>query len=444
MSYNNINFNTSTNHPLIKNFNSYLLEKKYITIHSEDRDITRYPNSSEFEIMLPQEYLKVASIRLYSWSFPANYNVFSVLNYNVAIGFSFAKLYNPGEYGVSDPLTEGIFAALYNYQNTEGEVKIIIETGFYTPYQMATELTNKFNVAVTEIINTFFNNDPVTYATAISLFTGYDRFNVVYNSVTQKLFFGNTADKFILLNKTSSFINSFMVKTRCLTKDQLPETVNWGLPSYLGFSRLDSESFTPQEYLDMNSMDANIDSSLTPNSDPPSSVPVPRFFYGEAITNAADNGYWLLPTLTGASVYFLEAPFKINIMGPAYMYMEVDGWNCIDETSPFDVSKFTIQTNQTNSRVSSSFAKIPIPTTPVSQWFDNEQGPYKFWNPPAERISKMKLKLRYHNGAIVNFGPFEYSFTLELTMLNPQQERSLNIVTANDMSHIHGYSDRYV
>lgn len=439
-----MSYNISTNRPLIKNQNSYFLEKKYVTIHSEDRDTIRYPNSSEFEILLPQEYLKVASIRLFSWSFPANYNVFSVLNYNVAMAFEFNQLYNPGEHSVSDPLLEGIFAALYNYMNTEKEIKVIIETGFYTQSQLATELTNKFNVAVTEIINNFFNNDPVTYAVAKSLFTGYDRFNIVYNSVSLKMSFGNTADKFTLLNKSSAFLNSFSVNTRCLTKDQLPESVNWGLPSYLGFSRLDAESFTPQEYLDINPLDPTIDNSLTPISDPPSSGPVPRFFYGDAIPNSGDNGYWLLPTLTGANVYFLEAPFKINIMGPAYMYMEVDGWNCIDETSPYNASNFTMQTNQTNSRVTSSFAKIPIPTTPLSQWFDNEQGPYKFWNPPAERVSKLKFKLRYHNGAAVAFGPFEYSFMLEFCLLNPQQERSMNIVSANELAHMHGYSDRYV
>lgn len=432
-----MSYNVSTNHPMIKNSNSYFLEKKYITIHSEDRDITRYPNSSEFEIMLPQEYLKVASIRLYSWSFPANYNVFSFYNHNIAMGFAFKQLYNPGEHSISDPLLEGIFAALYDYKNNVGEIELVIETGFYTPYQMATELTNKFNVAVTEIINNFFDADPVTYAVAKSLFTSYDRFNIVYNSVTQKIFFGNTADQFTILNETSAIINRFTLETRCLAKDQLPESVNWGLPAFLGFSRIDATSFTPQDYLANNRYDANIDNSLTTG-------PVPRFFYGDALTNSGDNGYWLLPTLTGANVYFLEAPFKINIMGPAYMYMEVDGWNCIDETSPYNVSKLTTQTNLTNSRVTSSFAKIPIPSTPVSQWFDNEQGPYKFWNPPAERISKMKLKLRYHNGGVVNFGPFEYSFTLELCLMNPQQERTMNIVSANDLAHIHGYTSNYV
>jgi hypothetical protein len=432
-----MSYNLSTNHPLIKNFNSYLLEKKYISIHSEDRDITRYPNSAEFELLLPQEYLKVASVRLYSWSFPANYNVFSYFNHNIAMGFTFNKLYNPGEHSVSDPLLEGIFAALYNYINTKREIELVIETGFYTPYQLATELTNKFNTAVTEIINTFFNENPVTYAAAKALFTSYDRFNIVYNSVTQKLFFGNNADQFTLLNETSAIINRFTLETRCLARDQLPELVNWGLPAFLGFSRIDTKTFTPEEYLETNRYDANIDNSLTTG-------PVPRFFYGDAVLDSGDNGYWLLPTLTGANVYFVEAPFKINIMGPAYMYMEIDGWNCIDETSPYNVSKLTTQTNLTNSRVTSSFAKIPIPTTPVSQWFDNEQGPYKFWNPPAERIHKMKLKLRYHNGALVNFGPFEYSFTLELCLLNPQQERSLSISTANDLAQIHGFTNNYV
>lgn len=434
---NQMNYNVSTNHPIIKNFNNYYLEKKYITIHSEDRDITRYPNSAEFEMILPQEYLKVASARLYSWSFPANYNVFSTLNYNVAMGFKFVQLYNPGEYSVSDPLLEGIFAALYDYKNTNKEITFIIETGFYNPGQMAIELTNKFNAAVTTIINEFFDANPVTYAVAKSLFTDYDRFNVVYNSVTQKLFFGNTADKFVLLNKSSSLINSFFETNRCLNRDQLPEAVNWGLPSYLGFSRLDSNSFTPEEYLDVNSNDPNIDTSVTTG-------PLPRLFYTNSIFDGGFNGYWLVPTLTGASVYYVEAPFKINFMGPAYMYMEIDGWNCIDETSPYNVSSFTIQTNQTNSRVTSSFAKIPIPSTPVSQWFDNEMGPYKFWSPPAERLSKIKVKLRYHNGSLVNFGPFDYSFMLELLILNPQQERSQNIVMAHGLNQLQSFSNPYV
>ena len=50
----------------------------------------------------------------------------------------------------------------------------------------------------------------------------------------------------------------------------------------------------------------------------------------------------------GATVYFLQAPFKISFMGPAYIYMEVEGMNCIDETSPWNFSEYTLRNNQTN------------------------------------------------------------------------------------------------
>ena len=92
---NNTIFN---NHPIIKNSNQYFLEKKYISIHSEDRDISKYPISSEFELLLPQEYLNVASAKLSSWSFPSNYNVFSATTYNVIMSFKFLDLYTPAEH----------------------------------------------------------------------------------------------------------------------------------------------------------------------------------------------------------------------------------------------------------------------------------------------------------------------------------------------------------
>ena len=125
-------------------------------------------------------------------------------------------------------------------------------------------------------------------------------------------------------------------------------------------------------------------------------------------------------------------------MGPAYMYMEIDGWNCIDETSPYNLNLYTSQNNQTNGIVNSSFAKISIPTTPISQWFDGDgRGPYKYWNPPAERLSKIKVKLRYHNGVIVQMGLFDYSFMLELSILKPQQERIYSITDSDGLTLRH-------
>jgi len=431
------------NHPLIKNSNQYFLEKKYVSISSEDRDSTRYPNSSEFEIFLPQEYLNIASARLFSWSFPANYNVFAASFFNITMTFKFDKLYNPGENSYSNVLADGIFAALNYYGDTE--ILVYIEEGFYNPDQMAVELTNQFNSAVNRVINLFLD-DPSKwggndYTAAKDLFqssSGYDRFRIVYNSVTQKLWFGNNADQFTLTNESQLLFTRTIVNNNCIRRNQLPEFTNWGLPYYLGFTRCNSKSFTVLEYIEIFPGDKNINYIKKQNSF------VPRFYYGDAVPGSGDNGYWLLPTLPGAEVYFLQAPLKINFMGPAYIYMEIEGWNCIDETSPFNLNFYTVSNNQNNSIVNSSFAKIAVPTTPISQLFDDSPGPYKYWNPPAERISKIKVKIRYHNGILVEFGNFEYSFMLELNLVKPQQEKSYSITNAYDLAQLQSFSSKYI
>jgi hypothetical protein len=432
-----MSYTTFNNHPLIPNSNQYFYEKKFISIHSEDRDIAKYPSSSQFEIELPQDYLNIASAKLYSWSFPANYSVFSVFNYNVSMTFKMTQLYNPGEHDVSDPLLEGIFAALYN--NLDKEYVIIIEPGFYNPDQMSTELTNKFNERITLEITSFLKNNS-QYEEAYKLFinTVYDRFNIVYNSVEQKLWFGNTADRFVLTNDSYIFYKKEFVDSSCIRKNELPDFSNWGLPSYLGFTRCPAYSLDANEtlakYIGDNEKLINLADKVAL-----SEQGVPRFYYGDV--GNGDNGYWLLPGAPGATVYFLQAPFKISFMGPAYFYMEIDGLNCIDETSPWNLSYYTTTTNNTNGIVNSSFAKIAIPTTPISQWFDNEMAPYKYFNPPAERIRKLKIKLRYHNGQLIDFGQFEYSFMIEFSLLKPQQERSYSIRGAYDLAQLQSFGN---
>jgi hypothetical protein len=63
----------------------------------------------------------------------------------------------------------------------------------------------------------------------------------------------------------------------------------------------------------------------------------------------------------------------------------------------------------------------------MSQWFDKEAQSYKLYLPPAERIRKLKIKLRYHNGQIVNFGVFNYSFTIEFSLYSSQQLREYRL-----------------
>ena len=399
----------NTNHPLIPSSQEYLYYKKYVSIHSEDRDVTKFPNSNEFEIELPEDLLNVVNVSLSNWTFPSNYNAFSALNQNIYMSFLIPNPYNPGDNDVSGYVIETIYECLLlNYDNN---YYITIEEGFYNPLEMVNELTNKFNSAVTTIITEYYQEKidngesfyETSYSTILQDFLsqgGYTRFVIVYNNVTQKIWFGNTADAFTLTNEIQVDPDSIITNSFCCTDSLKQSFVDWGLPANVGLSRFNTEANTITDFL-------------------------PRFYYGNS--NYGKDGYWLRPNsgLTNSQVYFIECPYKINLMGQSYFYMEIDGLNCIDETSPYNISQFTIQNNKTNGVVNSAFAKIAVPSTPISQWFDKDSMPYKIFMPPAERIRKLKIKLRYHNGILVNFGRSEYSFMIQFVLLVPQQLRKV-------------------
>jgi len=393
-------FQTNTAYPLIPNLNEYMIEQRVVSVHSEDRNVTKYPSSSDFELELPDDYVNVSTVKLGNYTFPANYNTFSLAQGNTAMSFTINQPYNPADNNFYDPLLNAIYEALYAHINQN--FIITISEGFYNPTEMSNELTGKFNEIVTIYIYNFISTNYPELLQEFVAGGGYTQFKIVYNTVTQKLWFGNKSSGFILTNDSELYLLKQEIQNiQCLQKT-LPDFSDWGLPVYLGFSRCPvkaSPNLMPGIY--------------------------PRFYYGDVIT-PGDNGYWLLPDANyqTTTVYYLEAPAKINLMGNAYFYMEISGFNCIDETSPNNFSTFTQTTNETNGIHNSAFAKIAVTTTPISQWFDSNTESIKIFNPPAERIRRIKIKLRYHNGATVDFGKFNYSFDLIFQVYRPQILRS--------------------
>ena len=423
--------NTNQNHPLQQNSQNFLEYKKYVSIHSEDRDVLAYPNSAEFEIELPEDVTNISTMKLVSWAFPANYDTFSVLNSNIKMLFRITKVYNYPLYYplITDNMDYYIYQALTDYNNNfDGKFIVIIDEGFYNPTQLVTELQNKFNKAVTEIIELYLDKHHPLQKPEFVNGGGYNRFATVYNLVSQKIWFGNQAETFELLNE-EIFLDSAKVNEKTLCKQsQVPDFSSWGLPANLGLNRCNVTSMKPIEVNEICAETDNNNFKVCKN--------YVQFYYGDVVTDS-DNGLWLVPPyefgsttniLRGAIVQFIVCPYKINIFGPAYIYMEISKYNCIDETQPYNISKFTLTTNETNGIVNSAFAKIPVVSTPLSQYYDGPANSYKFFNPPVERIRRLKFKLRYHNGELVNFGVFEYTFTLEFTTLLPMINRAVNFV----------------
>jgi phenylalanine-4-hydroxylase len=128
--------------------------------------------------------------------------------------FQIDNPYNPNENNVASLLQQKIFECLFLTANEN--YNVTIENGFYNPQQIAIELTNKFNEAVTNRITQYFidkiNNPDLSqediqlYEQALTSFNdngGYTNFIIVYNLVGIKLWFGNISDSFILTNDVS-------------------------------------------------------------------------------------------------------------------------------------------------------------------------------------------------------------------------------------------------
>lgn len=176
-----VSYNLGMSKPLINREQNFVLDRRLLSVHSTDRDITKFPNSNYFEILLPETMYNVQSLRLVQCDFPGNYYVFS-----------------------------------NDYQNTQMYIDASlcgpIQSGLYTPVNLARELTTQLNTTVG---------------------TGFD---VSYNVSTQKFTISNPGTDFSL-----NFIKQVIYDTSCDNYTNNPvmwnQYANWGLPYYLGFEK---------------------------------------------------------------------------------------------------------------------------------------------------------------------------------------------------------------
>jgi len=178
----NNSYNVNNSKPLINREQNYVIDRKLVSVHSEDRDITKYPDPSHFSITLPQPLLNVQSLRLVQTSFPLNYYVFSNKYENTKFRFTYDGT---------------IYCAS-------------IQEGTYTTCEIATELTNVMN----ELI-------------------GEPTFSVYYDPVGNHLWFGNTFKPFSL----NFDCKMEYPESLCNTSTVWFQYAAWGLPYYLGYNK---------------------------------------------------------------------------------------------------------------------------------------------------------------------------------------------------------------
>jgi hypothetical protein len=373
-------------HPLIPREQTYSINRKLITVHSEDRDISKWPNANHFELQLPQTYTNVETIALVQYSFPIYYYTFSNDSQNTKITFSL-----------------GVSGMMYT---------LTISPGFYTSAQFATELQNKMNLAVS---------------------LSYGNFRVFYDEVLQRLLFGNTTEAFTFIYNAPESYDDAPCYAPCISvqpQAQPSATIrwnqytNWGLGYNLGFVKcLPSECANVQDVINSNKMPA---------------VPVTgnQSVYYVNSSPTMTGHVWLPVTGTG---YVLVPPNPPSLNGYTDMYMEIDKYNYEDEMQPYSSHTTSSRNNDYNGIVNAAFAKIPLqakPTQIVSaleymygdEPQDTSQGFATFF-PPLDKLSKLKFKFRYHDGTLVNFGGQNFSFTIALYTYRDEIARSKQLRT---------------
>ncbi len=374
-------YNVNNEHQLIRRQNTYVLDRQLVTIHSEDRDIKKWPNSNHFEIDLPETMTNVQSIRLVEIGIPNNQYIFSSNQQNTKLNFYLIPK-------LSTDTTEYSNLVL----NMNNPYTITIQEGSYTPTELATELQNLMNQSVTNYL--IGSGIPTA---------NYDRFTVYYDTVGRVLYFGNTFDDF-----TFKFQEQILYDLSCasIVIEKYPlawnQYSNWGLPSFLGFDKSEYTSLETPTTITFNYNNYNW---LVPNTS-------------------------ILPPSTTPHAYYIRAPVTLSIYGDSAIYMELEKYNSMAELSPYSERTNNMYNNDYNGRVNSAFAKIPMVTGSGTQVFDSRtrflQNISQYF-PPIDKIKKLKFKFRYHDGRLVDFKDSEFNFTIAFHILKDEIARDYEL-----------------
>jgi hypothetical protein len=317
------------NHQLIDRLQNYTLDKKILSIDSNDRDISKWPNSSEFEISCPQNYNNVESIRLVN-----------IQTQN--------KFYNISEYLQNNKL-------LVEFNNSGVFDTITLEDGFYNEIQLQNSL------------NTIFQN----------IDSG---FIVKFNEVNRKMYIGHPSSSFKLkftgiISYNNCIINNY--------NNIYKQHSKWGLGAILGFNKT--------IYISNNSNNNY------------------KFQY--------ETSDWI-----NSGSYIIESPKNIDLNENEQIFIEVEKLNKSDEIKPYIIDKI----NNTNSGiVNSFFAKTPIIICDQNQSINNKEcyiEGVSYFQPPLDRISKLKIKLRYHNGMLLDLNNSNVQLTFEINQIRNEMK----------------------
>lgn len=537
--YNNVN----VNHPLIHRENNYVSIKKNVSVHSDDRDRSKWPNANEFEIELPQplkqvQYMKLTDINLptelcnISSKYQNNKILFgkresaatdtyskhtleivstngcgkdAVVTAATITGGVVATIDVDGgsEYSAGDKILISIDDVELGYYtivstdinagtrdfkagNLTGTMptnpnKIAnaayISTAFYTPVLITVPDGAYTHEQLASTIQTLANKDSVTNFKVNASVKG--TIFISYNRPEKKFYAGTSENKEFALffdEKSHNYILSQGGYGSCPQNNEQYYTKNmWGLGAILGFEK---SNYYAQSITDDGMFNTPINNYNYLNSE---ITVVNTDDYQNS--NAMKHVNVWLPLDTAGPGRELSSTITPYMFLPSSIYMEVDKYNNSDELIPnannsssynisakstnatlaketcntsgqndtlsykrgMDSSNRTTNIKQRNAfsnqpstttvnyggKINSYFAKLSTPDFSNSQYINISGDDIKtitlFSNQLEERIQKLKVKFRFHDGTLLDFGNSDINFTIEFGTILSDQEKDMKI-----------------
>ena len=374
-----MSFNTVNHHPLIKSEDNYVLSRQIVSIHSVDRDISQWPHSNTFAIQLPEAALNVQTMRLSMINLPS-------------------QLYN-----ISNEYQNTKFT--FSLGPSTGLLTITIPDGYYTPEMLINTLQTLMNE---QIINYTVSGTSV----------------VSFNVPSQQIDFVYTGsgETFTIL---AGLQEKYDFKKQCERGTYYHQYANWGAGFNLGFDKINSAVYT--KYLD----------SYPEKLCSPDAVTLTALStYHPSTTTKSLTYPWLPPSQSQliATGQWIRAPNPVKLSGDQVVYMEVEKYNNLDEIYPYtDTGLCAPPQSAPNApkpisgHVKSAFAKIPMSEAAANTATPNDFAGRTYFNPPAERINRLKFTFRTHDGRLIDFQDCPFNFSIELYSLLPEQLRKMNI-----------------
>ena len=315
---------------------------KTISIHSEDRDVSKYKDASRFTVHIPDPIKNVTSIRVKDVILPKH--------------FSYSDKYHNTNIGISTNLT------------TEW---ITIENGYYNTTSMIDQLELK--------INHYFEDKKIDVSFTLHENTFDNRLHFVVS--------GNNPNDL-------SFHLQFQDSSS--TSNHLDLNAFWGLGYHLGFEKKYDNS-------------GNIEKKSSKIIDSDSKI----ILYNDKLK---DNKLTFLNAnninIHGHDkLHVITSDFMHKIYGKRAIYMELDGFNSIDEIDPISARAQFYKPNSSIAKLQLSILNTEEDDTRIEQDFLSNKTVFKT---PIERLDRCSFQFRFHDGTLVDFAGNELSFSLEI------------------------------